>query len=235
MKFLAVTLALLSAGSVSANASSWERDLQICPVASPNTPCTLEEAPVKCGSLNCEYPNQCNANAAGFTPGLCWPATCTTPSADVVCTMDSNPVLCGDSACEYANYCNAEAAGFPPTVCAAVNCPTPVGGAPCPANFDPHVCLVEGTGLCRYDNTCLASESGINVDAGLCMRTEEYVNNVLGDCPAVAADVACPKNYEPMNCGGCFYVSQDIVLEDYEFCNDYFTFLDAHKTACYGY
>ena len=212
MKIFVLALGLLSAGSAFAT----ERDLQVCPMPAGNLVCTTESAPVKCGSLNCEYANQCNANAAGFTPGVCWPATCVAPSPDVLCTTDSNPVLCGDSACEYANYCNAEAAGFPPTVCEALNCPAPTSAAPCPANYDPHVCLVEGVGLCRYDNTCQAEQSGISVESGICLRTEEYINNVLGSCPPVAADVLCPLLYEPINCGGCFYVSKG---ENTKFCS----------------
>ena len=203
MKSFVLALGLLSTAGVSA----WERHLQMCPTPAANIACTMEFAPVKCGSMNCQYDNQCNANAAGFSPGVCWPADCVAPNPSIPCTADSNPVRCGDSACEYANYCNAEAAGFPPTVCEAVNCPTPAGNAPCPANYDPFVCLVEGTGLCRYDNDCLVTQAGLD-PSGRCMRTQEYVNNVMGSCPAVGGDSVCPLVYEPVNCGGCYYVSE---------------------------
>lgn len=192
-----LTLSLLWTGS------AMERNLQDCPVPGAYS-CEVDSNPVKCGTVACEFDNQCRANAAGFSPGVCWPATCTTPDPSIACTTDSNPVLCGDNYCEYANYCNAEAAGFPPTVCQATNCPPGAGNA-CPANLDEHICLVQGTGLCRYSNECFATDAGL--DPNMCLRTAEYVNNVLGNCPIIPPESVCPLVYEPVRCGDCFYVS----------------------------
>jgi hypothetical protein len=204
MKINAFTLSLLCAGSVSA-IQTLERDLQTCPTPQGFT-CTMDLNPVKCGSNACEYDNQCIANAAGYTPTLCWPSSCLDPLPTVTCTTDSNPVSCGDAGCEYANYCNAEAAGFPPTVCEALNCPPPGSGA-CTMDYDPQVCLAEGIGLCRYDNECIAASAGFDSALGRCMKVDEYINNVMGACPVVPVDTVCPLIYQPIKCEECYYVS----------------------------
>ena len=85
-----------------------------------------DENPVKCGDLNCEYPNACTANLAGFAETTqCSPVNppaeeCPEPGSGGACTMEKKPVVC--NGCPYDNDCLANQAGFVPNQCET---PTP--------------------------------------------------------------------------------------------------------------
>ncbi|CAB9501964.1 serine protease inhibitor dipetalogastin precursor [Seminavis robusta] len=197
LAIVAITTLLAAIGNTVATD---ERDLQV-------VACTADFNPVKCGLNGDQFDNQCLANAGGYTPSRCYPATCTDPDPNTACTFESNPVVCGgDLACSYGNYCQAQAAGFPPTACFAANCPAPSGTVACTLEYDPFICLVEGTGLCQYSNGCLATASGQNLESGNCVRQNDVPGGNPSSCPSFPGSVTCEFDFDPYRClGECYY------------------------------
>ncbi|CAB9503318.1 Eukaryotic cytochrome b561 [Seminavis robusta] len=182
---------------------------ETCPTPLATIACTAEFAPVRCGLNSCEYDNQCIAIAAGYYPALCYPSGCELPSASVACPLVSNPVICGFSNCEYSSLCVAEAAGFPSIFCNPVSCPQPSAGVSCSDELDSFVCVVDGIGLCRYNNGCYAAQAGLDPSdtGGQCFRTPSFDSNPTS-CP-IPSGTSCDFEYKPLRClqGACLYAN----------------------------
>jgi len=180
-----------------------------CPLPAEGSICGFIFLPVSCGSpLDCEYSNQCTADAAGFTTEDCVlvdqedeePALPVCPVATELTACDLNfmPVACGFLNCEYANLCNAEAAGFLQEDCRDVVEPTV---EECVViNFiractDEPAAVVCGPLACEYDALCTAQAAGYTeADCVLLVTTDT-------DCPVATGMVPCPTILDPVKCG----------------------------------
>ncbi|GFH44567.1 predicted protein [Chaetoceros tenuissimus] len=191
---------------------------KVCPDSSNNSACSIDVVdPVECWkditgkTYECEYQNQCFANAAGFSTANCWNVC---PKSFVqarnVCEDLYDPVKCGK--CEYQNQCTATSSfsGFTADTCEKTGCLEKYKqDDDCEDVYDPVIC--EGS-ECEFNNQCSATAASYLFTAETCQKV----------CPESSADIACPTTYDPVKCDTCkksCKTSNNIFLHD-ELCED---------------
>jgi hypothetical protein len=159
-----------------------ESNLTKCPVISPAVTCPVEQKVHICGSLNCNYPNACSAQGAGWNAelqcrlegeGLVFDDKgCPVTGPAITCMKEFEPHMCskgkGSPQCEYSSACLAQGAGWNvSTQCEAAmikplsTCPK--ANKPCSKLYEPYVCSDDEHKGCKYQNKCLARSAGFRI------------------------------------------------------------------------
>lgn len=184
-------------------------DQSSCPVISfAGTFCPNTVNPTACGSQQCEYRNDCQAESAGFNPG-----------SDCGDVPDPNPT---SGPTEAPVGAPSEPAPTPPTapapvVCVVEECPNPldqIAASDCGSGaVDPVTCK----GCCTYDNLCLAAGANFNTQLECELRNpagqtdaaaeEEMLPDLLpSECPPLSDRIPCTGESGGRNevsCRGC--------------------------------